>query len=201
MVRGLLLRLTGSRSNSLPAQRTMASGFTIALNLLVLWIVVLNLRPHAPVVTLPVFSITIFGSTSAAQQVPPEPALVKPSDTLAAIPDIEVDASTQTASAHELAVQGSQILAPRPDPKHINALPAVPAAFAKPGADVTLILRVYIQADGAVTDAQIARSSGDARLDQFVASYVKANWRYLPALASGVAISDWTTILVPFRPS
>jgi periplasmic protein TonB len=116
------------------------------------------------------------------------------------MPDILPDATnTQAASTKETTAEASQVLAPRPDPKYANASPALPPEFAKLGAGTSMILRIFVQTDGSVTDAEIAKSTGDARLDQFAAAYVKAHWRYLPALASGVAIPNWTTVLVPFR--
>jgi len=46
----------------------------------------------------------------------------------------------------------------------------------------TLRLRLAITADGGVSDAQIESSSGHPRLDDAAMQWVKAHWRYEPAL-------------------
>jgi protein TonB len=180
-------------------ERYPAIFLTFSFHVLAICLLIANLSPHRLEFVDPTISLTIFGATPNAQEIPPEPALQKPSDVLVAMPDIQVDAKTEPASANAQTAAPSQILAPRPDPRHINQLPPSPAGAAKALENAVVILKIMIQTDGTVTDAEISKSSGDARLDQYAAGYVKSNWRFLPALASGIAISDWTTVLVPFR--
>jgi TonB family protein len=180
-------------------ERYPAIFLTFSFHVLAVCLLIANLAPHRLEFVDPTISLTIFGATPHAQEIPPEPALQKPSDVLVAMPDIQVDTKTEPASANAQTAAPSQILAPRPDPKHINQLPPLPAGAVKAPENAVVILKIMIQTDGSVSDAEISKSSGDARLDQYAAGYVKSNWRFLPAFASGIAISDWTTVLVPFR--
>lgn len=172
---------------------------TFAFHVFALSLLIANLSPHRLAFVDPTISMTIFGAAPRAQETPPEPALQKPSDVLVAAPDIEVAAKTQTESRNAQTAAPSQILAPRPDPRHINQLPRLPGGVANARDETVVVLKILVQTDGSITDAEIAKSSGDARLDQLAVDYVKANWRLLPALASGVVVQDWTTVMVPFR--
>jgi protein TonB len=62
-----------------------------------------------------------------------------------------------------------------------------------------VLLRLAINADGQVSDAEIVRSSGYDELDEAAAIWVKAHWRYLPALQNGQPVAATTTALVTFR--
>lgn len=93
---------------------------------------------------------------------------------------------------------GRVILAPRPDPTHINWLPELPHEFRSVlnNNALTLELRILVLTDGCVGETEITKSSGDSRIDRFLAAYVKANWRYLPSSLDASYINNWTTILI-----
>jgi len=134
-------------------------------------------------------------SGPAIQEASPPPHMSDPSVTLVPPPAVVIDTVPNDGIGGVF--QGStQLLAPRPDPDHPNSIPAdavdVPSA-AQPN---NAILRIEVSADGSVADAVIARTSGVAALDVQVVTFVKAHWRYLPALLGTKAIDYWTTVLV-----
>jgi protein TonB len=62
----------------------------------------------------------------------------------------------------------------------------------------TVILAITVAADGSVSAAQIATSSGFPELDQAALNWVKAHWRYKPAMQGGVAVPSTTQAAVKF---
>jgi protein TonB len=62
----------------------------------------------------------------------------------------------------------------------------------------TVILSITVGADGAVSAAQVATSSGVPELDQAALDWVKAHWRYKPAMQGGVAVPSTTQAAVRF---
>jgi len=73
----------------------------------------------------------------------------------------------------------------RDDPA--NAAPAYPPAALRRRVQGTVLLRLHIGADGAVTQAELLRSSGDADLDR-AAQTTLARWHFLPAARHGVNV-------------
>lgn len=178
------------------APRYIAVGLTALLNLLVIWLFASSLHLQSAL-RQPEVHATIFSAPVIAGLNPPEVHLLSPDVMLAPVPDIAIAQDTRSSSISVTSM--SQVLAPRPDPQHVNASPGLPAAFAKLGSNVSLILRIFVQPNGSVSEVEISQSSGDGRLDQFAIDYVKTHWRFLPALVGGAAIADWTTVLVPFK--
>lgn len=94
-------------------------------------------------------------------------------------------------------VDASKILPPHIDPTHRNPVPTLPSELSKL-ASASVVLRVYVQPDGSISEAQVLTSSGVAQLDSFAAAFAKENWRYVPAMIGTRAIADWTTVLMRF---
>jgi len=63
----------------------------------------------------------------------------------------------------------------------------------------TLRLRLAITADGGVSDAQIESSSGHPRLDDAAMQWVKAHWRYEPALEGAKRVPTTAQAVVTFK--
>jgi protein TonB len=80
-----------------------------------------------------------------------------------------------------------------------HTTPPYPLLQRRLGNEGNVELRLTIDADGEVTDAAIVRSSGYDELDRAAASWVRAHWRYLPALQNGLAVASTTNALVTFR--
>jgi TonB family protein len=86
---------------------------------------------------------------------------------------------------------------PRLDPRHINEQPELRRRMGAVGA-LSLELRILVQPDGSVSDAEVARSTGTADIDRIAITVVKNSWRYLPAPINGKPIEFWTTVIVRF---
>jgi len=60
-------------------------------------------------------------------------------------------------------------------------------------------LRIAIDEQGNATAAEVETSSGYQELDSAAIAWVKAHWRYQPAMQGGRAVSSATEAVVTFR--
>lgn len=79
-----------------------------------------------------------------------------------------------------------------------HTIPPYPPLQIRLGIEGTVQLRVLIGPDGAVTGAQIVRSSGDEALDEAARRWVIQHWRYKPAIRGGVAVPSAVNVAVQF---
>ena len=196
---GIRLR-EGFGGQGMPAergQRYAAVGAVVLLHVVVLWALASGLRITAHKDDEDV-QITLVRPSIVQDRFspPPEPMLLKPEAVLVAEPDIRIDSDSPNAVS---ALFMSQVLPPRPDPQHQNSAPELPAHFKPLHRDFTATLKIFVEPDGSVSDAQVTHSTGDRSLDALATEFVRANWRFVAASASGRAVPDWTTVLVAFR--
>ncbi|MEY4979666.1 MAG: hypothetical protein RLZZ352_1936 [Pseudomonadota bacterium] len=78
-----------------------------------------------------------------------------------------------------------------------NPPPAYPALSKRLGEQGKVVLRVFIEADGRATQAEIRSSSGYDRLDQ-TAMQTVLRWRYVPGKRNGVAEAMWYVVPIQF---
>jgi len=92
----------------------------------------------------------------------------------------------------------------------VKAAPSIPASYAasnrKPdyplisrryGEQGTVMLRVYVKADGSAGEVQVKNSSGHELLDESAKSTVQG-WRFNPASLDGKPIAEWYQLSIPF---
>src|ERR1700761_1340291 len=79
-----------------------------------------------------------------------------------------------------------------------HTTPPYPPVARRLGQQGTVILSITVAADGSVSAAQVAPSSGGPELDQAAVDWVKAHWRYKPATQGGVAVTSTTQAAVKF---
>ena len=63
----------------------------------------------------------------------------------------------------------------------------------------TLRLKLTVDERGLVTQAIVVNSSGFQRLDEAAVSWVKAQWRYIPAMRGTKAVASTADAIVEFR--
>lgn len=138
---------------------------------------------------------------SSPQVIPtlPEPTLERPNSDVVPAPEIAMEElPTPGAITAVSTIVMSRVIPPRPDPAHPNTAPELPVGVVKPGR-VSALVMVFVNANGAITDARVTTSTGDSSLDKIALAFVKAQWRFLPASFSNRPVAQWTTVLVPFR--
>jgi periplasmic protein TonB len=147
----------------------------------------------------------------------PSPAVREPATPSAPAMSFEAAGGS---SAVDLPVEagrgGSNAHAPAPPPKSVAAIPAdgitqtaiprggyqvrpsYPSSARRLGIQGMTTLRVYIAADGRVTEVLIQESAGHPDLDSAAAEAVK-RWRFEPARRGAEAVGVWVLLPVEFR--
>ncbi len=204
--RGWLFRETAANDNAAGAAllrqlasdpaRYAALASALLLNLVLIWVFAANLKPAMPAAAERYIEARIFAGPPIVKAAPLDLHIDKPEPSIIPVPEIDIPAPAPTAIS---GIAMTQMLAPRPDPQHINVAPDLPDMFKSIGAGAVIVLKVLVRIDGSIGDAQVVKSSGDAALDRVAIDHVKENWRYIPAQISGTPIQDWTTVMVPFR--
>ncbi|MDO8904709.1 energy transducer TonB [Hydrogenophaga sp.] len=78
-----------------------------------------------------------------------------------------------------------------------NPAPAYPALSRRLGEQGKVVVRVFIEASGSATRAEIGSSSGYERLDQTALQTVQ-RWRYVPGKRNGVPEAMWFNVPITF---
>ena len=78
-----------------------------------------------------------------------------------------------------------------------NPRPAYPPLSKRLGEQGKVVVRVFIEANGTASKAEIAQSSGFDRLDQTALDTVR-RWRYVPGKRAGVAEAMWFNVPINF---
>ena len=80
-----------------------------------------------------------------------------------------------------------------------HSTPPYPPLSRRLGEQGKVGLRIFIAADGHISDVQVAKSSGLERLDEAARDWVRAHWLYRPATREGKAIAAETEAVVVFN--
>lgn len=76
--------------------------------------------------------------------------------------------------------------------------PAYPEALACNGVGGTVQLRVRIEADGRIREAELQQGSGNAELDAAARAAV-TSWTFRPAMQAGKPVAQWIAVPMTFR--
>jgi protein TonB len=79
-----------------------------------------------------------------------------------------------------------------------HTVPPYPPIERRIGVEGKVTLRLTVNAEGRVSEAEIVTSSGREGLDQAAQQWIMAHWIYKPALANGVAVASKALATVTF---
>ncbi|MFC7517046.1 energy transducer TonB [Herbaspirillum sp. GCM10030257] len=79
-----------------------------------------------------------------------------------------------------------------------NRKPEYPRMSRQMEEEGTVVLRVFVQADGSAGTVEIRTSSGFPLLDQSARNAVQS-WRFEPATSDGKPVGEWFLIPIPFK--
>jgi len=91
-----------------------------------------------------------------------------------------------------------EVLEPRIDSRRGLSEPYYPPAEIRAGAEGTVVLSIYILADGRVGDVRLVTSSGHEGLDKSAMREAK-KWRFIPGTSDGQPMAMWKQLPVTFR--
>jgi protein TonB len=90
------------------------------------------------------------------------------------------------------------VIEPRIDSRRGLSEPYYPPDVIRGGGEGTVVLSIYILADGRVGDVKLISSSGIAKLDQSAMREAK-KWRFVPGTSDGKPMAMWKQLPVTFR--
>lgn len=172
-----------------------------AIHVAVLYMMAAGMRFQVPVPVANELEINLLSPNLGGNGTPAPPldwTFLEPDEVL--VPEPQIIKSNQEMAAGVSAVGVTQRLAPRLDPRHVNAKPELPHTLGSFVTALSLELRILVLPDGSVGDGQIVHSTGQGEIDQIAVEAVKNSWRYLPASINGKTIEAWTTVIVRFTP-
>jgi periplasmic protein TonB len=79
-----------------------------------------------------------------------------------------------------------------------NRKPDYPSLSRRYGEQGTVVLRIFVKADGTAGEVQLKSSSGFPLLDKSAIAAVR-DWRFNPATSDGKAYAEWYQISIPFK--
>lgn len=139
---------------------------------------------------------------------PPPPDLKEPPPF---IPPPEVSIAPEVRTAPTTAIKTVQnkvvsrpappadvIVMPKANKRRPNTIPNYPPTSRRLGETGVVTLQIYVNEEGKVVDARIAKSSGFDRLDQAAVKHVKRAWRFIPGTKNGKVFGTWMTVPVRF---
>lgn len=90
------------------------------------------------------------------------------------------------------------VVEPRIDARRGLSEPFYPPQVIREGGEGTVLLSIYILADGRVGEVKLERSSGYAKLDESALREAK-KWRFVPGTTDGQPLAMWKQLPVTFR--
>jgi len=186
-------------------RRYAGIGLAVGLNGVLVWALANGLAIKLTKYIPPVIHMQVIDTPQAPpkQEVPPpSPPMQKVAPTEQNPPpliDIAPDTSAQTI---QVPLQQSPPVQPVDTSAsgltNTHSTPPYPPAARRLGEQGRVVLSITIGADGMVSNAQIAQSSGFPELDQAAVQWVTSHWRYKPAMQGGVAVPSTTQAAVKF---
>jgi protein TonB len=213
--------ITTYRPSGTAPQRAIGFLFATALNAGIAYILLATLGVvPMPTIPMPFEYRVIIEPDKIEIPPPPQPTIPPPRIKEFVPPIIEIplqpEANPNAITAPEAAPQVApaepqrEASVERPVPPPIvvtparaimatHTIPDYPPVSRRLAEQGTLRLRLTIGIDGTVEDARVEVSSGHERLDNAAVQWVKAHWRYEPAMQGPKAISSAATAEVTFR--
>lgn len=186
-----------------PSQRYVGIAFVGALHIALIYALLhglgMTIIQHIPTVT---EAQVLKPETTKPPETPPKPVdPVMAQPTVDTMPVPRIDIVTRPANpVHVKPATG----APMPADRAAHALgnthsvPPYPPMARRLAHQGRVMLRLSISAQGRVVRAEIVTSSGWPELDAQAVDWVKAHWRYSPALRGGVAVASQAMAAVKF---
>ena len=136
---------------------------------------------------------------------PPPPQLAKPPPPFVPPPEINIQTTTTNTTAisnvqsrHVAPPAPAKIEPPRPSGRRHDCYSGYPPISKRLGEEGKVLVEFTVSADGSVTNAKVAKSSGYSRLDRAAVQCV-SDFHYHPATQGGKPIAIRTKVQVAYE--
>ena len=184
-------------------RRYAGIGLAVALNGVLVWALASGLAIKLTKYVPPVLQMKVIDTPQTQQKPVPPPTpqverVLPTEQTPEPVIQIAPDPSAQTIQVQPQQQPAQAVDASALGLTNTHTTPPYPPMARRLGQQGTVILSITVAADGSVSAAQIATSSGISELDQAALEWVKGHWRYKPAMQGGVAVPSTTQAAVKF---
>lgn len=123
-----------------------------------------------------------------------------PNDPVDTAPRVPVPTTPNdfTQTGDVVAPPAPVVIEPRIDARRGLSEPYYPPQVIREGGEGTVLLSIYILADGRVGEVKLDRSSGHTKLDESALREAK-KWRFVPGSSDGKPMAMWKQLPVTFR--
>lgn len=201
-----------SVSSTNPLRRSSGLLFVIALHLAV--IAAINVGTNIKTLSTGASSVRVLPTIDAPKPPPIPREPFQPKDIGRAtietpqLPPMVIEQPAERALPETTVTQGETVRYNEPvqvvinakvDPSRPLTQPAYPPASRRNSEQGRVELMLYILANGKVSEAKIAQSSGFTRLDESAMREAVRSWRFIPQQENGVAVPSWQRFAIRFR--
>lgn len=196
-INAVLARI-GPRSRS---ERTIAAAIVALVHAILLLVLLEALVPRAVKPSRELSIELVGGPLGAAVEKPKPPDLADVTPQDVPPPLIEIETPDAVGDTVKSAAGTPNVTRPAMALADAHAFPVLLAAYPS-NRKLSVRLLLSVARDGSISDATVSQSSGAASLDQTAIDWVKAHWRYQPALEQGQTVAVTTIAVVAFaRPT
>ena len=199
-----------ARQPRLTPERIVGIGFVAAIHVAIIWALIAGLAQRFAIAIPKELSAVVLPQKVEEVKAPPPPPsqLQQPTLPQVAPPEIVVNtpapapAITVQMTPHPVTpvapVNPSPVSSKVTGVASTHTIPPYPEMERRMGHEGTVTLRISIDNTGNVTGAQVEQSSGSQVLDQAAVEWVKAHWKYKPAIQNGTAVAATSEAAVKF---
>jgi protein TonB len=194
-------------------RRLTAIGAVIGLHIVMIWGLKNGLTRQAmELISGPLDVKMIEEILPEENEPPPPPPKIEQPPPFVPPPEIAIDIPADVAPTTAIAATTQRPLVtpppmaapvvrtpPRSDPKRPFTEPEYPPTARRLGQEGTVVLLIYVLADGKVGDVKVHKSSGFPKLDEAAVKEARRSWRFIPAKEGNSAVADWGQFAVTFR--
>ncbi len=175
----------------------------VALHGILLWLLMSGLGQSAIKIVAAPMEAWIVEETPVEPETPPPPPDIPLPEVVVPLPEVAIvtPAEVPVTAITAAVVPVEQLRPPSVDakPAEGNRQPEYPASSRRLGQEGTVVLLLFVNSDGKVTDAKIEKSSGFSRLDDSAVREALKSWRFHPPTENGKPVMAWQRFAVTFR--
>jgi periplasmic protein TonB len=209
-------RISRERTTHTPQQRLFGLAFAVAMEASIVYALLVTLGyVEAPKITPPLTIVNVAPLPANPDLPPPPPQTFEPprvETVITPVVDLTYTPPTPTTAISlppALPVPPAPRVETPPTPPVVftparaiassHTIPEYPFVSRRLREQGTLRLKLTVDEKGLVTQAVVVNSSGFQRLDEAALKWVKAQWRYTPAMQGTKPIPSMADAIVEFR--
>jgi periplasmic protein TonB len=193
---------------SIPQQLT-GIGFVVLVHIVVIYVMASGLGKSIVEIALPPIETKVIEEEKQVEaEPPPPPPKMEAIPPYVPPPELQI-AAEPVAAPTKAITTSSQPAPPKPaakdvivqakvNPRHPLERPDYPASEKRAGHEGAVLLNIYVDESGRVTQAKVEKTSGFPALDEAAVRQALRSWRLIPGTKNGTPAAGWVQISMRF---